>query len=350
MIFTTIFLWLLNCWKLGGIFKLIPNLKDKEKMVLDGRNLKLYLSLGMKLKKIWRGIGFREEAFMKPFIEWNTKLRTAAKNDFEKELFKLASNAVYGKTMENVRNRINMKLVNDRKKKANLVKKINFKHATKFGEKIAAVHMRKTKVILDKPIFVGAGILDLSKIHMFKFFYDYVKEKWEKVQVLYSDTDSLILEIETDDFFADTGEDVEKWFDTSKYPKDHFAENFPVGKNKKVLGMFKDEADGKIIRGFVGLRAKCYSVLMEEKQQIKKAKGTKKNTVKRITHEDYVRVLGGEKFPLMKNVSFRSHLHEIFTEQMWKVALSAEDDKRIVGEDGINTLAIGHWRVRERVK
>ena len=331
--------------EVGGIFKLIPNLKDKEKMVLDGRNLKLFLSLGMKLKNIRRGIGFKKEAFMKPFIEWNTKLRTAAKNDFEKELFKLASNAVYGKTMENVRNRINMRLVNDRKKKANLVRKINFKHATKFGEKIAAVHMKKTKVTLDKPIFVGAAILDLSKIHMFKFHYGYVKKKWEKVKVLYSDTDSLILEIETDDFFADTGEDVEKWFDTSKYPNDHFAakNGFPVGKNKKVLGMFKDEADGQIIRGFVGLRPKCYSVLMEEKQ-IKKAKGTKKNTVKGISHEDYVRVLRGEKFPPMKNISFRSHLHEIFTEQMWKVALSAEDDKRIVMADGIQTLAIGHWR------
>ena len=89
---------------------------------------------------------------------------------------------------------------------------------------------------MDKPIFVGAAILDLSKIHMFKFHYGYVKEKWEKVQVLYSDTDSLILEIETDDFFADTAEDVEKWFDTSKYPKNHFAENFPVGKNKKSFG------------------------------------------------------------------------------------------------------------------
>ena len=163
--------------EVGGISKLIPNLKDKEKMVLDGRNLKLFLSLGMKLKNIRRGIEFREKAFMKPFIEWNTKLRTAAKNDFEKELFKLASNAVYGKTMENVRNRINMRLVNDRKKKANLVKKINFKRATKFGEKIAAVHMRKTKVTLDKPIFVGAAILDLSKIHMFKFHYGYVKKK-----------------------------------------------------------------------------------------------------------------------------------------------------------------------------
>ena len=333
--------------EVGGIFKLIPNLKDKEKMVLDGRNLKLFLSLGMKLKKIWRGIGFKKEAFMKPFIELNTKLRTAAKNDFEKELFKLASNSVYGKTMENVRNRINMKLVNDRKKKAKYVKKINFKHATKFGEKIAAVHMKKTKVILNKPIFVGAAILDLSKIHMFKFHYDYVKNKWEKVKVLYSDTDSLILEIETDDFFADTAGDVEKWFDTSKYPKNHFAvENgFPVGKNKKVLGMFKDEADGQIIRGFVGLRPKCYSVLMEEKQ-IKKAKGTKKHTVKGISHEDYVRVLQGEKFPPMKNISFRSHLHEIFTEQMWKVALSPDDDKRIILEDGIQTLAIGHWRLR----
>ena len=331
--------------EVGGIFKLIPNLKDKEKMVLDGRNLKLFLSLGMKLKKIWRGIGFREKAFMKPFIEWNTKLRTAARNDFEKELFKLASNAVYGKTMENVRNRINMRLVNDRKKKANLVKKINFKHATKFGEKIAAVHMKKTKVILNKPIFVGAAILDLSKIHMFKFHYGYVKKKWEKVVVLYSDTDSLILEIETDDFFADTAGDVEKWFDTSKYPKDHFAvENgFPVGKNKKILGMFKDEAEGKIIREFVGLRPKCYSVKMEEKE-IKKAKGTKKNTVKCISHEDFVRVLRGEKFPPMKNISIRSHLHEIFTEQMWKVALSPDDDKRIVMADGIQTLAIGHWR------
>ena len=333
--------------EVGGIHKLIPNLKDKEKMILDGRNLKLFLSLGMKLKKIRRGIGFREKAFMKPFIEWNTKLRTAARNDFEKELFKLASNSVYGKTMENVRNRINMKLVNDRKKKAKYVKKVNFKHATKFGEKIAAVHMKKTKVILNKPIFVGAAILDLSKIHMFEFHYGYVKKKWEKVKVLYSDTDSLILEIETDDFFADTGEDVKKWFDTSKYPKDHFAakNGFPVGKNKKIFGMFKDEAEGKIIREFVGLRPKCYSVLMDEKE-IKKAKGTKKNTVKSISHEDFVRVLQGEKFPPMKNISIRSHLHEIFTEQMWKVALSAEDDKRIVMEDGIQTLAIGHWRLR----
>ena len=121
--------------EVGGIFKLIPNLKDKEKMVLDGRNLKLFLSLGMKLKKIWRGIGFREKAFMKPFIEWNTKLRTAARNDFEKELFKLASNAVYGKTMENVRNRINMRLVNDRKKKANLVKKLISSTQPNLGKK-----------------------------------------------------------------------------------------------------------------------------------------------------------------------------------------------------------------------
>ena len=135
MIFTMIFHWLLNLLEVNGFQKLIPNLQDKEKMVLDGRSLQLFLSLGMKLKKIHRGIKFRKEAFMRPFIEHNTRLRTAARNDFEKDLFKLASNAFYGKTMENVRNRIDMKLVNDRKKKAKLVKKINFKHRDSFWGK-----------------------------------------------------------------------------------------------------------------------------------------------------------------------------------------------------------------------
>ena len=331
----------------NGVQKLIPNLRDKHKMVLDGRSLQLFLSLGMKLKKLHRGISFRKEAFMKPFIIHNTKLRTAAKNDFEKELFKLASNAVYGKTMENVRNRIDMKLVNDREKKANLVKKINFKHATHFGEKLAAVHMRKTHVILNKPIFCGAAILDLSKIHMFQFHYNYVKKKWQNVKVLYSDTDSLILEIETDDFFQDTAPDVEEWFDTSGIPKTHFAvkDGFPTGKNKKVLGKFKDEAGGKIIREFVGLRPKCYSVQIQQDRGIKKAKGTKKNVTKSLRHQDFKDVLFGKNFPPLENVSLRSHFHEIFTETIRKVALSAEDDKRVVQKDGITTLALGNWQL-----
>ena len=144
----------------------------------------------------------------------------------------------------------------------------------------------KTKVELNKPIFCGAAILDLSKIHMFKFHFHFVKKKWEKVKVLYSDTDSLILEIHTDDFFKDISNDVEEWFDTSGIPKDHFAvkDGFPVGKNKKVLGKFKDEAAGKIIREFVGLRAKMYSILIDGASGIKKAKGTKKNVVKKANH------------------------------------------------------------------
>ena len=111
--------------------------------------------------------------------------------------------------------------------------------------------------------------------------------------------------------------------------------------------MFKDEAGGKIIREFVGLRAKCYSIKIDGKEGVKKAKGTKKNVVKNsISHEDFNSVLFGKKFAPIQNVSFRSHLHEIFTESMMKVALSAEDDKRIVMEDGVQTLAIGHWRLR----
>ena len=207
--------------------------------------------------------------------------------------------------------------------------------------------MRKTKVVLNKPIFCGAAILDLSKIHMFNFHYNYVKKKWDKVQVLYTDTDSLVLEIETEDFFQDTAPDVEEWFDTSGIPKNHFAvkDGFPVGKNKKVLGKFKDEAGGKIIREFVGLRPKCYSIQIEESKSIKKAKGTKKNVTKSLTHQDFKDVLFGKVFPPLENVSLRSHFHEIFTETIRKVALSAEDDKRVVQKDGVATLALGHWRL-----
>ena len=123
--------------------------------------------------------------------------------------------------------------------------------------------------------------------------------------------------------------------------------DFPWGKTKKVLGKFKDEAAGKIIREFVGLRAKMYSILIDGKKEIKKAKGTKKNVVKNsISHEDFKSVLFGKKFAPIQNVSFRSHLHKIFTEAMMKVALSAEDDKRVVMEGGIQTRAIGHWRLR----
>ena len=189
--------------KLGKVEKLTQNLRDKKAMVLHGKNLKLYLSLGMKLKSVGRGLKFEEKTFMKCYIDKNTSLRSKAKNDFEKDFFKLMNNSVFGKTMENLRKRVSIELVKDAEKAAKLVNKPNFEDFKIFDEFLIAIKMRKTKVFMTKPVFVGMTILDLSKTLMFNFHYGYAKKKWENCEVLYSDTDSLILQIETEDFFAD---------------------------------------------------------------------------------------------------------------------------------------------------
>ena len=198
---------------LGKVEKLTQNLRDKEKMVLHGKNLQLYLSLGMKLKLIRRGLKFQEKNFMKNYIDKNTSLRSQAKNAFEKDLFKLMNNSVFGKTMENVRNRVTIELVKDAERAAKLVNKPNFEELKIFDEFLIAVKMRTTKVKMNKPVYVGMSILDLSKTLMFSFQYEYVKKKWEKSEVLYTDTDSLVLKIETEDFFKDISGDVAEWFD-----------------------------------------------------------------------------------------------------------------------------------------
>ena len=330
---------------LGKVEKLTQNLRDKEKMVLHGKNLQLYLSLGMKLKLIRRGLKFQEKDFMKNYIDKNTFLRSQAKNDFEKALFKLMNNSVFGKTMENVRNRVSIELVKDAERAAKLVNKPNFEELKIFDEFLIAVKMRKTKVWMNKPVYVGMSILDLSKTLMFSFQYEYVKKKWEKAEVLYSDTDSLVLKIETDDFFKDISGDVAEWFDTNDYAKNHPAvlEGLPIVKeNKKKIGLMKDECGGKIVTEWVALRPKLYSFLTEDGEK-QKAKGLKKSMKnKSLRHENFLKCLRTGESQTRKQCLFRSRDHHIFTENMVKVALSANDDKRIVLENGIDTLSLGH--------
>ena len=335
---------------LGKVEKLTQNLRDKEKMVLHGKNLQLYLSLGMKLKLVRRGLKFQEKNFMKNYIDKNTSLRSQAKNAFEKDLFKLMNNSVFGKTMENVRNRVTIELVKDAERAAKLVNKPNFEELKIFDEFLIAVKMRKTKVWMNKPVYVGMSILDLSKTLMFFFLYRYVKKKWEKVEVLYSDTDSLVLNIETDDFFKDISGDVVEWFDTNDFPKDHPAvlEGLPIVKeNKKKIGLMKDECGGKILTEWVALRPKLYSFLTESGEK-QKAKGLKKSIKnKSLRHENFLKCLRTGKSQTRKQCLFRSRDHHIFTENMVKVALSCDDDKRIVLENGIDTLSLGHFLLEE---
>ena len=328
--------------------KLIPNLRNKTKYVIHYKNLIQCLKAGMKLKKIHRGIKFIESEWMRSYIDMNTKLRAKAKNNFEKDFYKLMNNSVFGKTMENIRNRVNVKLVNSVEKLKKLTAKPNFRSRKIFNENLISVHMKKTSLLMNKPVYLGMCILDLSKTVMFDFHYNYIKPKYgDKAKLLFTDTDSFMYLIETVDFFKDISEDVKDRFDTSDYPENHPSE-IPTGINKKVLGMFKDEAAGKIIKEFVGLRAKLYSYKMDEGGESKKCKGIKKQVVvTSITHEDYKTCLRTGKEQLRKQNILRSYEHEVYTEEVNKVALSAQDDKRYILGDGVHTLAWGHYKIKD---
>ena len=327
--------------QIDKVNKLVSNLYDKKKYVLHYENLKLYLRLGLRLTKIYRGITFAEEDFMKKYIDLNTEPRTKGTTDFEKDFFKLMNNSVFGKTMENVRNRVNVKLVTNELSLNKLVKKPNFKSANIFHENLVTIHMEKTTMKLNKPIQIGMSILDLSKTLMYKFHYDYVKPKWgDRATLLFTDTDSLCYEIKTDDFYEDISGDINEWYDTSNYDEDHplFSK-----KNKKVVGFMKDECGGKQITKFVGLRSKLYSYEMADGAQVKKCKGIRKYIIKNeITIEDFEECLFSGKSQFRAMNTIRSRQHNVGTERVNKTALSADDDKRIILKDKITTMAIGH--------
>ena len=331
-----------------GVKKLIPNLRHKKNYVVHYKTLMQYLNLGMELKKIHRGIRFIECDFLKPYIDMNTNLRTKAKNNFEKDFFKLMNNSVFGKTMENIRNRVNIKLVDTGEQFKKLAAKPNYESRKIFNKNLVSVHMKKTSLTMNKPVYLGMSILDLSKTVMFDFHYNYIKPKYGKqAKLLFTDTDSFLYEIQTEDFYKDISGDVKDRFDTSDYPEGH-PSGIPTGINKKVLGMFKDEAAGKNIKEFVGLRAKLYSYKMEEGKENKKCKGIKKAVVeKSITHEDYKTCLETGKEQLRRQNIIRSYEHVLYTEEVNKIALSAADDKRYLLKDSFDTLAWGHYKIKD---
>ena len=201
--------------------------------------------------------------------------------------------------------------------------------------------MKKTEVYFNKPVYVGQAILDLSKTLMFDFHYNYIKKKYKhKAELLFTDTDSLMYQIYTDDFYKDISPDILSKFDTSDYPPDH-PSGIPTGVNKKVIGMFKDEVAGKQITRFVGLRPKLYSFDIEEDKEVRKCKGIKKNVVKKgLKFDDYVKCLFSGEKEMRKMKIIRSEKHEIYSKEVNKIALSNEDDKRKIFKDNIHTLAL----------
>ena len=181
----------------------------------------------------------------------NTELRKLAKDDFEKDLFKLMNNPVFGKTMENIRKHRDIKLVTTDRKRNKLVSEPNYHTMNYISEDLSIIEMNKTKVKMNKPMYLELSILDISKILMYEFWYDYMKPKYKnRVKLCYMDTDSLVMNIKANDFYKDIANDVDKKFDTSNYEENR---PLPTGKNKNVIGSIKDELGGKIITEFITL-------------------------------------------------------------------------------------------------
>ena len=288
------------------------------------------------MKKVHRIIEFNQEEWLTPYTDINTELRKVASNDFEKDFYKLMNNAVFGKTMENVIKHKDIKLVTTNKKRSKLVSEPNYHTMNLISENLSITEMSKIKVKMNKPIYLGLSILVISKILMYEFWYDYMKPKYnDNVKLCYMDTDGFIMDIKTEDFYKDIANDVEERFDTSNYEGNRL---FPTGKNKKVIGLMKDELGGGIIREFIALRPKTYSYLTDDCKENKKAKGTKKCVIKRIIKfNDYKNCLLKDEVVLKSQQRFRSKGHDVYTENINKIALSSNDDKRLTASDKITS-------------
>ena len=322
----------------GLVHKLIPTLRNKEKYVLHYRNLQIYTDLGLKITKVHRVLEFNQSAWLKQYIDFNTLKRTNAKNAFEKDFFKLMNNSVFGKTMENIRKRVDVRLVTDENKLLKIAAKPTYVSSKIFNENLVAVHKIKETLTLNRPAYVGMCILDISKTLMYDFHYNYEN----KAKLLFTDTDSLTYEIESEDVYRDF------WNDKDKFDNSDYAQNSQYfdKTNKKVVGKFKDEAAGIPITEFIGLRSKMYSYMKDNDKGGKTAKGIKKNIIKKnITHENYKNVLFNDKQIHHTMKTIRSNNHQLGSYELNKVSLSCFDDKRYIHNNGLTSYAYGHHSI-----
>ena len=298
------------------------------------------MKLGIKITKIHKILTFDEKPFLKNYIDLNTNLRKKASNDLEKDLFKLMNNAIFGKSMENVLNRSNIKLINnDPEKSLKLIRQPNFQNAYQISNKLCLVESKPIKTVFNKPIYLGACFLETSKLHMYQFWYDHLKNKYDnKVELIDTDTDSFIIQVETDDIHKDMRND-KNLCDFSEYPKDH--PNYDIT-NKKVLMKFKDEMKSLIITEFIGLKPKMYSFNYIDNNIIlnKNAhKGVKASIS--LKHCEYNKSLYKEELKYKEFYNLQLNKQNIYLDKINKIALNPFESKRF-WIDNINSLPYGY--------
>ena len=324
--------------------KLICSIEDKEKCVVHIRALKQALNHGLILKKVHRVIKFNQRAWLKLM---NTKKRKEAKNEFEKDFFKIMINSVFGKTIENLRKHRDIKIVTTDGRRSELISEPDYHTIKPFSEYLLEIEMKKTKVEICKPVYLGISIFDISKTLTYEFWHDYIKPKYgDRAKLCYTVTDSFIIHIFTENFYRDIADDVRIWFDTSNYDENKTGERLlPIGMNNKVYGLFKDELGGKIMKEFCALRPRTYAYLIDyyddddyDKNKIinKKSKGTKTCVIKReLMFENYKDCL------LKSQQRLKSDHHKVNTEEVNMIALSSNDEKRLQIFDRIETYPYG---------
>ncbi len=325
--------------------KLICTLNNKKKYVLHYVTLKLYLKLGLKLTKIHRILSFKQKPWMKPYIENNNRKRAECTSTFQSNLFKLLNNSCFGKSIENVKKRVNIQILSDPEKVEKLIKKPRFHSLNIYNDKLVGVRMLNDRILLNKAFIIGATVLDLAKAHMYDFHYNTMLKIFfpGDIKLIYTDTDSLAYKI-TDKQMCNKLKQNEDLFDFSNLSKTNPLFN---NKNKRILGKFKLEHGDKEIEEFIALRSKMYSILFEDKTELKHLKGVKKYTTDPLTHENFRNSLIESKSYARSFYSIRTFKQNVYTCLTTKTAITPFDDKRYLLLDGVNSLAYGNKKIRE---
>ena len=266
--------------------KLICDWSDKKNYLIHYRMLKFYIRHGMIIDKVHNVISFKQSKWLEKYISFNTQKRNKAKNDFEKDFYKLLINAFYGKTMENVRNRLKIKFIkkDDYREITKQQSKLTFNGIHKSYKNFDSYTFKQNEVLLDKPTYLGFSVLELSKLLMYETYYDKLQPYFgqENIQLHYMDCDSFVLSFETENIINDL-KNLEDLFDFSNMNKNH--ELFS-NKNKKIVGKFKIETPENIwIDEFVALRSKCYAFKCGNDSK-NKLKGISKSYSKNIKFEE----------------------------------------------------------------
>ena len=337
--------------------KLMCTLQDKYKYRLHYKTLQLYLRHGLKLKKIHRGITFRQTDFMRRYILLNTQARKKATSDFEVSLYKGYNNYIFGKTCYNIFKQRRTKIVTDKSKFVKIAAQPTFNGCSIVNERVTLVQCKPLTIVCDKPIYIGCTVLELSKSHMYRFYYERLIPTYYDtgLRMLYTDTDSFYIQVfNRPDVYKDLQRHQE-WFDCSAYPTNHFLHN---NEGKREIGLMKDIHGYGHITEFLALRSKMYTVRVrpwypgennDDEQQEKKAKGIASTVMRGISFHSYMEAFHSDRVVSHSFKQIRSKRHKLMTVELRKVGLCSYDDKRALLPCGVHSLAYGHYRANQLV-